>query len=213
MKLVLPNPGLEERIPSYEELERLEKEEAEDRPKWDNKAQYILTCVGFCIGIGNVWRFPYLCQSHGGGESIRKVKRIFDSVPMSLFPLLPLTIELRSWFWIVDEPVEISSGVFFLLSLKTIVKWKKNKRTLWLQSLPLYVWMKSLRGRVRLSELHRNETLQELSGIRCFPPFLCWVHAGPRTQIRSNGRLRTIHAYFSLHHFSRGTYHQTSDKE
>ncbi|TNM93304.1 hypothetical protein fugu_018706 [Takifugu bimaculatus] len=67
MKLVLPNPGLEERIPSYEDLERMEKEEAEDRPKWDNKAQYILTCVGFCIGIGNVWRFPYLCQSHGGG--------------------------------------------------------------------------------------------------------------------------------------------------
>uniref|UniRef100_A0A8C9XB47 Transporter n=1 Tax=Sander lucioperca TaxID=283035 RepID=A0A8C9XB47_SANLU len=45
----------------------MEKEEAGDRPKWDNKAQYILTCVGFCIGIGNVWRFPYLCQSHGGG--------------------------------------------------------------------------------------------------------------------------------------------------
>ncbi|KAE8282199.1 Sodium-dependent neutral amino acid transporter B(0)AT1 [Larimichthys crocea] len=67
MRLVLPNPGLDERILSYEDLERMEKEEAGDRPKWDNKAQYILTCVGFCIGIGNVWRFPYLCQSHGGG--------------------------------------------------------------------------------------------------------------------------------------------------
>ncbi|KAI4818444.1 hypothetical protein KUCAC02_011785 [Chaenocephalus aceratus] len=67
MKLVLPNPGLDDRIPSYDDLERMDKEEAGDRPKWDNKAQYILTCVGFCIGIGNVWRFPYLCQSHGGG--------------------------------------------------------------------------------------------------------------------------------------------------
>lgn len=67
MKLVLPNPGLENRIPSYEDLEKMETEEVGDRPKWDNKAQYILTCVGFCIGIGNVWRFPYLCQSHGGG--------------------------------------------------------------------------------------------------------------------------------------------------
>uniref|UniRef100_A0A8C2WPV5 Transporter n=1 Tax=Cyclopterus lumpus TaxID=8103 RepID=A0A8C2WPV5_CYCLU len=44
----------------------MEKEEG-DRPKWDNKTQYMLTCVGFCIGIGNVWRFPYLCQTHGGG--------------------------------------------------------------------------------------------------------------------------------------------------
>ncbi|GLD57932.1 sodium-dependent neutral amino acid transporter B(0)AT1-like protein [Lates japonicus] len=67
MRLVLPNPGLDLRIPNYEDLDRMEKEEANDRPKWDNKAQYILTCVGFCIGLGNVWRFPYLCQSHGGG--------------------------------------------------------------------------------------------------------------------------------------------------
>ncbi|CAL9691302.1 unnamed protein product [Knipowitschia caucasica] len=67
MKVLLPNPGLDERIQTYEELGRMDKEQAEDRPKWDNKAQYILTCVGFCIGIGNVWRFPYLCQSHGGG--------------------------------------------------------------------------------------------------------------------------------------------------
>ncbi|XP_045914154.1 sodium-dependent neutral amino acid transporter B(0)AT1-like [Micropterus dolomieu] len=67
MRLVFPNPGLDRRIPNHEDLERMAKEEAGDRPKWDNKAQYILTCVGFCIGLGNVWRFPYLCQSHGGG--------------------------------------------------------------------------------------------------------------------------------------------------
>ena len=68
MRLKLPNPGLVDRIPSHQELERMEKEEAGDRPKWDNKTQYMLTCVGFWVGLGNVWRFPYLCQSHGGGK-------------------------------------------------------------------------------------------------------------------------------------------------
>ncbi|XP_014851507.1 PREDICTED: sodium-dependent neutral amino acid transporter B(0)AT1-like [Poecilia mexicana] len=67
LKLKLPNPGLDDRIPSHGDLEKMEKDEAGDRPQWDNKAQYLLTCVGFCVGLGNVWRFPYLCQSHGGG--------------------------------------------------------------------------------------------------------------------------------------------------
>uniref|UniRef100_A0A4X2LWB5 Transporter n=1 Tax=Vombatus ursinus TaxID=29139 RepID=A0A4X2LWB5_VOMUR len=67
VRLVLPNPSLENRITTLDELETIEKEEEASRPKWDNKAQYMLTCIGFCVGLGNVWRFPYLCQNHGGG--------------------------------------------------------------------------------------------------------------------------------------------------
>ncbi|XP_030639132.1 solute carrier family 6 member 19b [Chanos chanos] len=84
MRLTLPNPGLENRIRSHEALEKLEAEEAGDRPKWDNKAQYMLTCVGFCVGLGNVWRFPYLCQSHGGGAFMIPflILLVFEGVPL-----------------------------------------------------------------------------------------------------------------------------------
>uniref|UniRef100_A0A3Q3XG29 Uncharacterized protein n=1 Tax=Mola mola TaxID=94237 RepID=A0A3Q3XG29_MOLML len=61
-------PGLDQRIPSIKDLEKMEREEAKDRPKWDNKTQYILTCVGFCIGISNMLRFPYFFQNHGRGH-------------------------------------------------------------------------------------------------------------------------------------------------
>ena len=46
-----------------------EVEEAETKPRvqWDNKFQFILTLIGFAVGLGNVWRFSYYVKRNGGG--------------------------------------------------------------------------------------------------------------------------------------------------
>lgn len=50
------------------ERDEMNDVDVQEGQTWGNKAQYVLATLGFSVGFGNVWRFPYLCQKNGGGK-------------------------------------------------------------------------------------------------------------------------------------------------
>lgn len=108
MFVSLPEPVMADPKPSHQADQPLSKlhkgglangkEEApvdglQARGQWASKAEFLLAVAGQIIGLGNVWRFPYLCYKNGGGE-------VFEE--MFNFPVSDGSCMILTWSFMVS---------------------------------------------------------------------------------------------------------------
>ena len=109
----------------------------ENREQWGSKIGFILAAVGSAVGLGNIWRFPYVAYANGGGAFLIPY---FFAIFTAGIPLLileysmghkyrgstPLAVARASkkWEWIGWWPTITSAFIVAYYSI--ILSWAIN---------------------------------------------------------------------------------------
>lgn len=109
----------------------------QNRDQWGSRLGFIMATVGAAVGLGNLWRFPYMAYSNGGGAFLLPY---FVALLTAGVPLMILEFGLghkmragnalafarlgRKWEWLGWWPVMIPLVVVCFYS--TVIAWSIN---------------------------------------------------------------------------------------
>lgn len=111
-----------------------EKAKLEERGQWGSKVEFLLAVAGNIVGLGNVWRFPYLCYKNGGGKlNAHSVSHKICAAIMDIFYILHLGAFLVPYLVFV-----VTCGIpLFLLETSVGQYTQEGSITCWRKLCPL----------------------------------------------------------------------------
>ncbi|MGL4874384.1 MAG: sodium-dependent transporter [Clostridium sp.] len=109
----------------------------ENREEWGSKVGFILAAIGSAVGLGNIWRFPYVAYENGGGAFLIPY---FFAIFTAGIPLLILEYSMghkyrgttplavarakKKWEWMGWWPTITSA--FIVAYYSVIISWSMN---------------------------------------------------------------------------------------
>lgn len=90
-------------------LSKEDKDETERADQFDHPAEYWLACIGFAVGYGNMWRFPFMCYKMGGAAFLIPygVALFMIAMPMYMVETLYgqlIATKLHNRYSIISKP-------------------------------------------------------------------------------------------------------------
>lgn len=134
---------------NFSKLER--DENMTSNPHWSSRYLFLLAAVGSAVGLGNIWKFPYIVGENGGGAFILVyllcivlvgipiliaeilIGKTAQANPVSAFSNLSIQFK-ASRFWVIFGYVSIVSCFLILSFYSVVAGWSLEYLSIFLQN-------------------------------------------------------------------------------